>query len=114
MIDENGKPEAREKPRFIARHMRCNGCGEVLDFSASGLRVLYKSKPAWKEGNQVELSLESEAGTHRGLARVMRVQKKGFRKWEVGFAFADPEAAKKMQLFKCGYSALDDGAWSAA
>lgn len=114
MIDESGKPEARVKPRFIARQMRCNGCGLVMDFSASGIRVQYTKRPSWEIGSHVELTLESEAGVHRALASVKRLQKLGFRKYEVGFEFADPEAAKKMQLFKCGYSALDDGAWSAA
>lgn len=114
MIETSDQPEARTKPRFIARHMRCNGTGTVMDFSASGLRVWYTSKTGLKIGDQVEITLESDAGVHRGLAYVKRVTKKGFRKHEVGFEFADPEAAKKMQLFKCGYSALDDGAWSAA
>ncbi len=114
MIDESGKPEARQKPRFIARQMKCNGCGTVKDFSASGLRVQYSKRPAWELGAHVELTLESEAGVHRALASVKRLQKIGFRKYEVGFAFSDPEAAKKMQLFKCGYDALDDGHWSAA
>ncbi|MFK7760494.1 MAG: PilZ domain-containing protein [Phycisphaerales bacterium] len=114
MIDDQGKPESRVKPRFVARHMKCNDTSEVLDFSASGIRVLYIGKPAIKVGDQLELSLKSDVGVHRGLAIVKRVSKVGFRKWEVGFMFADPEAAKQMQLFKCGYSALDDGQWSAA
>jgi len=114
MIDGNENPEARQKPRFVARNMRCDGTGEIQDFSASGLRVQYKKKPCWEVGGHVELTIESEKGFHRGLATVRRITKVGFRKYEVGFEFSDPEAAKKMQLFKCGYDALDDGAWSAA
>ena len=114
MIDDIDKPESRVKPRFIARKMQCDCAGTVLDFSASGLRVAYKRLPEWKVGDHVELTIESERGHHRGLATVRRITKIGFRKIEVGFEFADPEAAKKMQLFQCGYDALGDDAWSAA
>ncbi|MBL4809012.1 MAG: PilZ domain-containing protein [Phycisphaerales bacterium] len=114
MIDEIDKPESRVKPRFIARQLVCDCSGTVLDFSASGLRVVYKKKPEWNVGDHVELTLESTKATHRGLAIVRRITKMGFRNYEVGFEFSDPEAAKKMQLFKSGYDALDDDMWSAA
>tara|TARA_R110002096_G_scaffold173781_5_gene348577 strand:- start:230967 stop:231404 length:438 start_codon:yes stop_codon:yes gene_type:complete len=113
MIEEIDKPEARRNPRFLARRMSCDG-GLVMDFSATGVRVHYTKRPKFEIGNLVNLSLESEAGTHAGEAEVVRLEKMAFRKYEVGYRFTDPEAAKKMQLFKCGYDALDDGCWSAA
>lgn len=114
IIEEGDKPEARALPRFVARHMTCDGTGTVQDFSASGVRVRYCKRPKYKIGDTIELSLTSQVGVHQGEAEVMRIQKLGFRKFDVGFRFTDPEAAKKMQLFKCGYDALDDGFWSAA
>ncbi len=114
MIDERDKPEARKNPRFVARQMSCKGNGVVQDFSATGVRVLFCKRPKFEIGDVIDLSLDTNMGTHRGVVEVIRLEKKGFRKFEVGFRFTDPEAAKKMQLFKCGYDALDDGHWSAA
>jgi len=114
IIEESDKHEARAFPRFIARHMTCDGAGAVQDFSASGVRVQYTKRPKYEIGDTIELSISSHVGVHQGDAEVMRIQKLGFRNYEVGFRFTDPEAAKKMQLFKCGYDALDDGYWSAA
>ena len=114
MIEEIDKPEARRNPRFLARRMSCDGCGLVLDFSATGVRVQYTKRPKFTIGDRVNLSLDTDAGTHAGEAEVVRLVKRGFRKFEVGYRFTDPEAAKKMQLFKCGYDALEDGGWSAA
>jgi PilZ domain-containing protein len=114
MIDEIDKPESRMNPRFLARRMSCNGCGLVMDFSATGVRVQYTKRPKFAIGDKVDLSLDSDVGTHAGEAEVVRLEKLGFRKYEVGYRFTDPDAAKKMQLFKCGYDALEDGCWSAA
>ena len=114
MIDEIDKPESRLKPRFLARQLRCNGVGEVIDFSATGLRVQYKKLPRWKVGDEVELTLESAKESHCGSAIARRIVKIGFRRFEVGFEFIDPDAVKKMQLFRCGYDPLEDGSWSAA
>lgn len=114
LIEEQDQPDGRRCPRFVARKMTCPGTGVVQDFSASGVRVLYKKRPEFEPTDVMELSLESEVGVHTGEVEVMWVRKEGFRKFQVGFRFTDPEAAKKMQLFKCGYDALDDGYWSAA
>jgi len=114
MIDDREKPEARKCPRFVARQMSCKGNGVVQDFSATGVRVVFCKRPKYEVGDVIDLSLDTTMGTHRGVVEVMRVTHLGFRKFEVGFRFTDPEAAKKMQLFKCGYDALDDGYWSAA
>ena len=114
MIDEQDKPEGRRSPRFVARNMCCEGAGQVQDFSATGVRVIYSKKPKFEVDDVIDLRIESERGTHCGEAEVVWSKKIGFRKFEVGFRFTDPEAVKKMRLFQRGFDTLEDGHWSAA
>lgn len=114
MIDEQEKPEGRRSPRFVARRMQCEGSGMVQDFSATGIRVIYTKRPKFGINDVIDLRIESERGTHCGEAEVVWFRKLGFRKYEVGFRFTDPEAVKKMRLFQSGFDTLEDGRWSAA
>ncbi len=114
MIDEQDKHEGRKSPRFVARNMCCEGSGKVQDFSATGVRVIYSKRPKFVGGDVIDLRIESERGTHCGEAEVVWSKKIGFRKFEVGFRFTDPEAVKKMRLFQSGFDVLEDNHWSAA
>lgn len=111
LLQEQNKNEHRQKPRFVAWEVACER-GRVVDFSATGLRIRYSRCPKLKVGELMDLDLFSNLGQHNCTAEVMWTEKKGFRNYEVGYRFIDPEAAKQMQLFRLGYDPLNDGQWS--
>lgn len=104
-------PESRRHPRFRANTMVCDH-GEVLDFSATGLRIGFRKGCKYEVGQFAELELQSPRGEHHCRAEVVWVKKTGRRAAEVGFRFPDEETAKKMQLFRSAWDPLADGNWT--
>lgn len=104
-------PEAREKPRFRANDMVVDH-GKVTDFSATGLRILFKRRPRYKVGKVVELTLQNPQGERRCMAKVVWIRKDRKKGTEVGFHFPDQDTAEQMQLFKAAFNPLSDGKWS--
>ncbi len=103
--------EHRVKPRFVAQDVNCER-GRLVDFSASGVRVRYSKCPRLSQGDVIDLELFSNLGQHNCKVRAVRITKKGFRNFEVGFAFVDAEAAKEMQLFRLGFDPLCGSQWN--
>jgi hypothetical protein len=113
LVQEQGKKEDRGSPRFVARRLLCDPAGQVLDFSATGVRVIFVKNPKVEEGAEFKLTILSEDAERFADVRVAWMKKVGFRKWEAGLTFTDPEAAKKMALFRCGFDVLEDENWAA-
>lgn len=104
-------PEARKHPRFRGNTMVVDH-GEVLDFSATGLRIRFKKSPRYEVGVTTELCLQCPRGEQRCQATVVWIKKLGWRGAEVGFRFANDEAAQQMNLFRAAWDPLSDGQWS--
>lgn len=104
-------PEARKHPRFRANTMVCDQ-GEVLDFSATGLRIGFRKAPKVGENDSVDLTLQSPHGEHQCRARVVWIKKTGWRSAEIGFRFTDEQTAQQMRLFRAAWDPLADGTWS--
>ena len=86
--------------------------GEVVDFSATGLRIRFRKAPKYSVGQVVELCLMNPQGERRCLAEVMRIQKIDRKNTEIGFRFPDEETARQIQLFRAAYDPLADGDWT--
>ena len=100
--------EARSHPRFIANSFNC-AKGVVTDFSATGLRIVYRKDQKFKPGDVVTLELFSPKGQHNCSATVMWVDRQSRKHIEVGFRFVDPAMAKQMGIFNFGFDALSKG-----
>jgi hypothetical protein len=104
-------PESRKHPRFRANSMVCDH-GEVLDFSATGLRIRFRKAPKYAQGELADLSLSSPHGEHHCQAVVVWIKKESRKSYEVGFQFPDAETAKRMQLFRAAWDPTGDGEWT--
>ncbi len=113
LVESQGKKEDRQSPRFVARCLLCDPPGQVVDFSATGVRVLFVKNPRVEAGDSFKLTIRSGMAEHFADVEVKWINKIGFRKWEAGLTFTDPEAAKKMGLFRCGFEVLEDENWAA-
>lgn len=100
--------EGRVHPRFVASSLNCEK-GIVSDFSATGLRIVYRKCPKFEKGETVRLDLYSMKGKHQCSATVMWIDRKSRKQTQVGFRFTDPEMAKKMRIFEFGFDSLSSG-----
>ena len=93
-------------PNERRRHgrLRCddaNCCvGQVTDLSASGMRVLRRGRPIMEIGDQFKISIHPTAGEPELtlLARVVWIQREGFRKHVIGLAFAELDDVTRSRL----------------
>ncbi len=105
-------PESRKHPRFRANTLACDQ-GEVLDLSATGLRIRFRVKSFdHPPGQTVQLTLLSQRGEHCLPVTVVWVKKDGRKHFEVGFQFPDAETAKSAQLFRAAWDPIADGEWT--
>ena len=63
--------------------------GEVVDLSASGIRVFRNGGMKWKVGDQIPLLLKWNEDTVELSAEVLRVRRLGFRRFDVGLSFVE-------------------------
>ncbi|MBI1338449.1 MAG: hypothetical protein GC164_16020 [Phycisphaera sp.] len=80
----------RRHGRLRAEMLTATGLGEVIDLSASGMRLEVVGKCRLEVENQIEMTLSSnDVKVHiKGLVRWVR--KAGLRKSHVGIEFIDP------------------------
>jgi hypothetical protein len=76
------------------------GCtlGEVLDLSATGLRLRAARRPDYPAGAELNVQLEGVDGPFKVRCRVAWVKRAGLRRHEVGLEFIDPDAATRRSL----------------
>ncbi len=84
---------ARSRPRFMTSFVTC-GEAKVADVSAGGIRVISTSKPPEPSDEIHPVTVESPWGSCSFEVRIVWTKKAGFRKYESGLAFVDPERAR--------------------
>jgi len=85
--------DARGKGRLRLELLE-SSLGEVIDMSASGMRVEHKGKmtlpkAAIERNVPIELTLKALTGNLKVRAKVVRIKKLGFRRHEIGLTFVD-------------------------
>jgi hypothetical protein len=85
---ENAKKELRRHGRVLTEDVSCS-IGEILDLSASGMRVMTKFKLP-DEGAVFVVTIFTPDGPLAMLSRVKWIRKAGFFKREAGLEFFDP------------------------
>ncbi len=63
--------------------------GDVVDLSASGVRVFRRGRLKWRIGDAVKMTLKWREDEVEVTARILRVQKLGFRRYDLGIEFVD-------------------------
>jgi hypothetical protein len=99
--------EQRRHPRFVAHSINCVR-GEVVNFSASGLRISYSRDMKFRVVHLVDLELYTTSGVHRCEAQVMWLKRVSRRQYDVGFRFTDPHTHTKLRLFENGFDGLSE------
>ncbi|MEZ6241687.1 MAG: PilZ domain-containing protein [Phycisphaerales bacterium] len=84
---------ARARPRFMTNLVTC-GAAKVADVSAGGLRVISPTKPPEPSDEKRQVTVESPWGSCSFDVRIVWTRKIGWRKYESGLAFVDPDRAR--------------------
>jgi len=81
--DSQSKREQRRRGRLNTERLTCK-MGDIVDLSASGLRVRCKGKPKVQTGDLLDLDLKSLSWVVPIEAKVVWSKHTGFRQYEVG------------------------------
>lgn len=95
---------ARRHGRLQTRDLTCS-LGEVLDISASGMRVVTKSIRSVHAGEQAACSVGSVHGSFSIYVRVAWARRVSLAKWELGIEFVDPTPAASEVLSRIARAA---------
>lgn len=79
----------RKFGRVVLQDIGCS-LGQVLDLSASGMRVESATKPVVQVGQTFGMVLQSMAGPVNVVALVTWIRKTGWRKHQLGLHFVNP------------------------
>lgn len=77
---------SRRAARAEAVGIACE-LGDVLDYSATGMRVMTEDKPAAQLGDVMELAVTGPGWSRQLSVRVARINRASLRLWEIGFEF---------------------------
>jgi len=93
-------PGARRHGRIRCEILQC-GLGEVMDISASGMRVRHCGRRIVKEGKVLNLLLKALDRTLPVTVKVVWVKRQGFMRYSFGVEFVDmtPEQAASIASF---------------
>ncbi len=91
--EASSKLGARTRPRFMTKLVTC-GAARVADVSAGGIRVISPSKPPQPSDETHTVTVESPWGSCSFEVRIVWTKRVGFRKYESGLAFENPERAR--------------------
>lgn len=106
------EPDAHINQRRHGR-LRCfrtySTLGEVIDLSASGIRVLHKGKPPLGIGDTFTIKVQSrESDLAVSLpARIVWIESAGRRKQHIGMTFLDLDDATQSRLARLARYACD-------
>ena len=87
-MDEPRGDERRKAGRLRTAEVTCS-IGKVLGMSATGMKVLRQGRRVVSEGDQFTLTLKYRHFALPVDVRVVRILKRGFRKYEFGIAFEE-------------------------
>lgn len=96
-MDEPRGDERRKAGRLRTAEVTCS-IGEVLDMSATGMKVFRRGRRAVCEGDRFTLTLKYRHFALPVDVRVVRILKRGFRKYELGVAFEEINPRIKAKL----------------
>lgn len=108
LTQETG-PEARKTPRFRANEILVEK-GEVLDYSATGLRIRFFKHPRFRVGDSIELELMCPNGSKACRGTVVWLNPLGRKACEAGIRL--DEGGSGPSLFRAAWDPLGDGQWS--
>lgn len=80
--------DARRHPRYETAILKST-LGDVMNLSGGGARLRCTGKTTAAPGQVVQLTIHSNEQKLRVTARILRVQRRGFRSHEIGLAFVD-------------------------
>lgn len=96
-VRHDGGAERRRKGRIKVELLECD-LGDVVDLSASGMRVRRKAKKAPNDDEVMELTLTHLEGELPLKARVVWTKKSGFRKFDMGMEFVEMNEQAQSEL----------------
>ncbi len=117
ILEDPDNSERRRHGRLRCEDTSC--CvGQVTDLSASGMRVNRRGRPIMDVGDELQIGIHPDAGEPAITltARVVWIERKGFRKHIYGMEFAGLNDDQKRQLgelarvvtdqlvFRCSYN----------
>ncbi len=97
--------DSRRHGRVRTESLTCS-LGDVMDISASGLRVRCHGRSTCSVGKRIEITLPGEDGSFRVFARPVWIRKTGIFKHEVGVCFEDLDEDARLQLGALARSAV--------
>lgn len=106
----------RRGERFPAVGLSCH-LGQVLDLSASGMRVQHAGRPVIDRGAVVQLGIRNQTQKVQVSARIAWVNRTSWKTYEIGFQFIDVKpgvASVLVNLARYGFVAADRGAGGAS
>lgn len=86
--DDQSPENLRRHGRVKCRDVECT-IGEVLDLSASGLRVRAKGALALRQGDVFSMTIQTLDGPMLAPVQVAWVRRTGFRTHEIGITFRE-------------------------
>jgi hypothetical protein len=99
IMKELAGDERRRHGRLRCKQTTC--CvGQVIDLSASGMRVKRRGRPLLDVGDELQLSIQVNADdiSLKVSLRVVRIERSGFRQHFYGMEFIDLTDDQKSQL----------------
>ncbi len=92
-----GERDARRHGRVRTESVACS-LGEVVDISASGLRVRCQGKPPCRIGQRASIMINGFEGPFQVFARPVWIRKTGMWRYEIGLCFEDLDQTARLQL----------------
>ena len=108
VFGSNG-PERRRAARYDTTVLNCH-LGEVLDLSATGLRVRCSGKPPLKQGDLTKITITSPSDGLYAAAMVAWIKRRGWKSFEMGLRFTDAKPALAYAAENMASSGLVRGA----
>jgi hypothetical protein len=108
-----GGANARRAGRVRIEDVSCS-LGEVLDLSATGLRLRCTRRPEIHAGDALELELDGIDTKIRVKARIAWVRRTGLRRHEIGLEFIDPAPGTRAALAALARTAPMNGSFHRA
>lgn len=99
MMDDHSEGERRRHGRLRCEETSC--CvGQVTDLSASGMRVKRRGRPIMEVGDELQIGVHPDAGEPAITltARVVWIEKAGFRQHIYGMEFAGLNDQQRIKL----------------
>ena len=103
-------PDRLEERRRHGR-LKCDSTdcalGELIDLSASGMRVLRKGRSPYKIGSEFKIDLWMDQTKIPVTVRLVHIEKRGFRKRVLGLEFINQSDEQRRRIVELARTAHD-------